>query len=59
MKRSQPSRVNGESGPPFLIDAGADVSFARDRLGHENIQHTTRYTELSAYRFRNFWERED
>ena len=24
-------------------------------LGHRNIQHTVRYTELSPTRFRNFW----
>ena len=25
-------------------------------LGHKNIQHTVRYTELSANRFRDFWK---
>ncbi|NJM86326.1 MAG: hypothetical protein HC847_03000 [Hydrococcus sp. RU_2_2] len=24
-------------------------------LGHKNIQHTIRYTELSPLRFQNFW----
>ncbi len=24
-------------------------------LGHRNIQHTVRYTELSPERFKNFW----
>jgi hypothetical protein len=24
-------------------------------LGHKNIQHTVRYTELSLTRFKNFW----
>jgi hypothetical protein len=24
-------------------------------LGHRNIQHTVRYTELSPSRFKNFW----
>ena len=24
-------------------------------LGHKNIQHTVRYTELSPDRFRDFW----
>ena len=24
-------------------------------LGHKNIQHTVRYTELSPDRFKNFW----
>ena len=25
-------------------------------LGHKNIQHTVRYTELSPERFKSFWE---
>jgi hypothetical protein len=25
-------------------------------LGHKNIQHTVRYTELSPARFRDFWK---
>jgi hypothetical protein len=24
-------------------------------LGHKNIQHTVRYTELAPTRFKNFW----
>jgi len=24
-------------------------------LGHRNIQHTVRYTELAPTRFKNFW----
>jgi hypothetical protein len=24
-------------------------------LGHKNIQHTVRYTELAPDRFKNFW----
>jgi hypothetical protein len=24
-------------------------------LGHKNIQHTVRYTELSPHRFKDFW----
>ena len=24
-------------------------------LGHRNIQHTVRYTELAPERFKNFW----
>ena len=27
----------------------------QDYLGHRNIQHTVRYTELAPTRFRNFW----
>jgi integrase len=36
-----------------------DTRAIQEWLGHRNIQHTTRYTELTAHRFRNFWERED
>ena len=25
-------------------------------LGHKNIQHTVRYTELAQDRFKNFWK---
>jgi len=25
-------------------------------LGHRNIQHTVRYTELAPTRFKNFWQ---
>ena len=28
-------------------------------LGHRNIQHITRYTELTTHRFKDFWQRED
>jgi type 1 fimbriae regulatory protein FimB/type 1 fimbriae regulatory protein FimE len=28
----------------------------QDTLGHKNIQHTVRYTELSPARFKSFWE---
>jgi type 1 fimbriae regulatory protein FimB/type 1 fimbriae regulatory protein FimE len=27
----------------------------RAYLGHKNIQHTVRYTELAPTRFRDFW----
>jgi hypothetical protein len=26
-------------------------------LGHRNIQHTVRYTELSPTRFKDFWRK--
>jgi type 1 fimbriae regulatory protein FimB/type 1 fimbriae regulatory protein FimE len=28
-------------------------------LGHRNIQHTVKYTELAAERFQDFWRDED
>ena len=31
----------------------------REWLKHRNIQHTTRYTELTTHRFKDFWQRED
>jgi type 1 fimbriae regulatory protein FimB/type 1 fimbriae regulatory protein FimE len=28
-------------------------------LGHRNIQHTVKYTELATERFKNFWRDEN
>jgi hypothetical protein len=28
---------------------------SRHNLGHKNIQHTVRYTELAPTRFKDFW----
>jgi hypothetical protein len=33
--------------------AGVEAKFAY--LGHKNIQHTVRYTELAPTRFKDFW----
>lgn len=38
-----------------LANAGHDTRRIQDWLGHKSIQHTTRYTELSAAPFRDFW----
>ncbi len=38
-----------------LAQAGQDTRAIQHYLGHRNIQHTVRYTHLSAERFRNFW----
>ncbi len=38
-----------------LANAGHDTRAIQDWLGHRSIQHTVRYTELSATRFRDFW----
>jgi site-specific recombinase XerD len=35
--------------------AGRDTRRIQDWLGHRSIQHTTRYTQLSAAPFKNFW----
>jgi integrase len=39
-----------------LANDGQDTRALQHYLGHKNIQHTVRYTELSAERFKSFWE---
>jgi site-specific recombinase XerD len=39
-----------------LANAGHDTRALQAWLGHKNIQHTVRYTELSPNRFKNFWK---
>ena len=38
-----------------LAGDGHDTRAIQDYLGHKNIQHTVRYTELSPMRFKDFW----
>jgi type 1 fimbriae regulatory protein FimE len=38
-----------------LANAGHDTRAIQHYLGHRNIQHTVRYTELAADRFKRFW----
>jgi len=38
-----------------LANDGHDTRAIQQYLGHRNIQHTTRYTELAPHRFKNFW----
>ncbi len=38
-----------------LANDGQDTRAIQHYLGHRNIQHTTRYTELASDRFRAFW----
>ena len=45
-KLSQPGKLAGD---------GHDTRSIQDYLGHKNIQHTVRYTELSPTRFKDFW----
>jgi site-specific recombinase XerD len=38
-----------------LANAGHDTRSLQDYLGHRNIHHTVRYTELAPTRFKDFW----
>jgi type 1 fimbriae regulatory protein FimB/type 1 fimbriae regulatory protein FimE len=38
-----------------LANRGTDTRTLQAYLGHRNIQHTVRYTELSPTRFKNLW----
>ncbi|MCP5127665.1 MAG: tyrosine-type recombinase/integrase [Gammaproteobacteria bacterium] len=39
-----------------LANDGQDTRAIQHYLGHKNIQHTVRYTELSSERFKDFWD---
>jgi site-specific recombinase XerD len=38
-----------------LANHGHDTRALQAYLGHRNIQHTVRYTELAPDRFKDFW----
>jgi site-specific recombinase XerD len=38
-----------------LANQGHDTRALQGYLGHKNIQHTVRYTELAPGRFKDFW----
>ena len=38
-----------------LANQGVDTRSLQHYLGHKNIQHTVRYSELGADRFKDFW----
>jgi type 1 fimbriae regulatory protein FimB/type 1 fimbriae regulatory protein FimE len=38
-----------------LANEGHDTRAIQHYLGHRNIQHTVRYTELASDRFKRFW----
>jgi integrase len=40
-----------------LANKGHDTRALQAYLGHKNIQHTVRYTELSPDRFKDFWRK--
>ena len=39
-----------------LVNNGLDTRSLQDYLGHRNIAHTVRYTELSSKRFKGIWK---
>ncbi|BAQ63151.1 mobile element protein (plasmid) [Geminocystis sp. NIES-3708] len=39
----------------YLASQGYDTRVIQAYLGHKNIQHTVRYTEISPKRFQSFW----
>jgi integrase len=39
-----------------LANDGRDTRTIQDYLGHKNIQHTVRYTQLAADRFKGLWD---
>ena len=39
----------------YLATSGQDTRAIQDYLGHRNIQHTVRYTQLNPLRFESFW----
>ena len=38
-----------------LANDGHDTRALQQYLGHKNIQHTVRYTEMAPDRFKDFW----
>jgi integrase len=68
--RKMLARVGGEGEFPFpvhphmlrhacgykLANDGQDTRAVQHYVGHKNIQHTVRYTELSPDRFKSFWD---
>ena len=40
----------------YLANEGHDTRAIQLYLGHKNIQHTVRYTELAPNRFKDFWK---
>lgn len=40
----------------YLANRGTDTRTIQSYLGHNNIQHTVRYTELTSGRFQGLWD---
>lgn len=39
----------------YLANKGADTRLIQDYMGHKEIRHTVRYTELAPRRFKGLW----
>ncbi len=39
-----------------LANDGHDTRALQHYMGHKNIMHTVRYTEMAPDRFKNFWK---
>jgi S-formylglutathione hydrolase FrmB len=56
-------KTRGEIAPPARhashqkTSKGHDTRALQAYLGHKNIQHTVRYTELAPHRFKYFWRK--
>ena len=51
----RPPHMLRHAGGFALANKGHDTLALQAYLGHRNIQHTVRYTELSPGRFKEFW----
>jgi site-specific recombinase XerD len=40
----------------YLANRGIDTRTIQSYLGHNNIQHTVRYTELASTKFQGLWD---
>jgi site-specific recombinase XerD len=40
----------------YLANRGIDTRTIKSYLGHNNIQHTVRYTELASTKFQGLWD---
>jgi len=40
----------------YLAAKGIDTRAIQEYLGHANISHTVRYTQLAPHRFDGFWD---
>ncbi|MBW4628730.1 MAG: hypothetical protein KME49_25250 [Brasilonema octagenarum HA4186-MV1] len=40
----------------YLANRGTDTRTIQSYLGHNNIQHPVRYTELASGRFQGLWD---